>query len=69
MSVAIWIVVLLLNSHSVFVTKPAPTEDSTHKNELHLDDTGEWTQEPKDGLSSLVVSPPVSFALKLLEKA
>jgi hypothetical protein len=28
-------VVLLFNSHLVFMTKPAPTRDSTHKDELH----------------------------------
>ena len=35
MSVAIRIVVLLFSSHLVFVTKSAPTGDSTHKDELH----------------------------------
>jgi hypothetical protein len=35
MSVVIWIVVLLFSSHLVFATKPAPTKDSIHKDELH----------------------------------
>jgi uncharacterized membrane protein len=34
-SVAIWIVVLLFSSHLLFVTEPAPTADSTQKDELH----------------------------------
>jgi len=34
MSVAIWTVLLMPNSHLVSVTKPAPTGDSTHQDEL-----------------------------------
>jgi hypothetical protein len=35
MSMVIWIVVLPFSSHLAFVTKPAPTKDSTHNYERH----------------------------------
>jgi|GEM_PF-2312546 len=45
-SVAMWIVVLLLNSHLVFVTKPAPTRDSNHKDELNS------VKKPEEGIDA-----------------